>query len=211
VPVSYLGGLTERIQAEQELTFGEQSSLLVDLRRALGDRDTRVDALTLASKFRRRRDLLAVVADDLDGILRGQGTGPFQPILATLDSSSERVGNHADLKTKKRNLGGSAGAAGMLGILGRPEDRKALLLQVFLGAGLFLANPRTPTKWIYPLAIILALWGFSLSPSGLDIDLGGRLDTTLDGAARLAFTIGGLVYLAGIVDLLRTFYLRKRA
>jgi len=212
VPVSYLGGLTERIQAEQELTFGEQSSLLVDLRRALGDQDTRADALTLASKFRRRRDLLAVVADDLDAILGDRlREGRSQPMRGGTGPGRDGTGNPLDRPSRRGESIPIEGRVGIVDFLRRPENRNALLLQVFVGAGLFLANPRASRRWIYPLAIILGIWGFSLAPSGLDIDLGGRLDTTLDGIANSAFTIGGLTHLAGIADLLSTLVLRKRA
>lgn len=71
VPISYLGHLTERIDSAATLSFDEQSALLVDLRRATLDSGTRADARTLLSRLRKRRDLFAAVADQIDEILAG--------------------------------------------------------------------------------------------------------------------------------------------
>jgi hypothetical protein len=185
VPVSYLGGLTERIQAERELTFAEQSSLLMEVRRALADPDTRADGLTLATKFRKRRDLLAVIGDDLDEMLRPAHRPQHLAGSRTVDTPS--------------------------GLLSGPTERKALILQIFLGAGLFVIAPESARRWIYPVALLLGLWGLSLAPSGLDLDLGGQMDTELDGPASFLAVVGGLAYAAGIVDLLVSLVRRKSA
>jgi len=81
VPISYLGHLTERIDSTGSLAFDEQSALLVDLRRAVLDPGTRSDARTLLSRLRRRRDLFAAVADQIDEILASpaQADGPRHP------------------------------------------------------------------------------------------------------------------------------------
>lgn len=193
MPVSYLGGLTERIQTERELSLAEQSSLLMDLRRALADPDTRLDAHTLAARFRKRRDLLAVVGDDLDELLGGSrsrsGSADVQPRRAPVSTT--------------HTLAGKRDAADP-GLLRSPGDKKALLVQILVGAGLFLAAPEAGRRWIYPLALLVGIWGFVLAPSGLDLDLGGQMDTALDGPARFALAAGGLTYLAGIADLLLT-------
>lgn len=69
-PLSYLGTLTERIDSEQPLDFQGQSGVLVDLKRALRNPESAVDALTLLARFRRRRDLLAWIAEELDELVR---------------------------------------------------------------------------------------------------------------------------------------------
>jgi hypothetical protein len=228
VPVSYLGGLTERIQAD-ELTFAEQSSLLMELRRALGDPDTRRDALTLAAKLRKRRDLLAVIADDLDELLGGRHATPEAGrgrSPAAKDSppralglggsglSGTRTGDAAGGRVSDPD-GGAADRRGNRGsgdggrLLDGPTERKAFLLQIFLGAGLFLIAPESRRRWVYPVALLLGVWGLSLAPSGLDMDLGGQMDTTLDGPASFLAVVGGLAYAAGIVDLLLVLVRRK--
>jgi hypothetical protein len=200
VPISYLGGLTERIQAERELTFAEQTSLLVEVRRALGDPDTRGDALILAAKFRKRRDLLAVIADDLDELLGGwpnhSGTGRGR-------SASDKGLTHRPL-----GLSGS-GTTDARGLVSGPTEQKALILQVLLGAGLFIVAPESRRRWIYPIALLAGLWGLSLAPNGLDIDLGGQFDAALDGPASFFAVVGGVAYAAGIADLLLSLSRRK--
>jgi hypothetical protein len=69
-PLSYLGTLTERIDSEQQLDFQAQSGVLVDLKRALRDPECAADGLTVLARFRRRRDLLAWIAEELDDLVR---------------------------------------------------------------------------------------------------------------------------------------------
>ena len=69
-PLSYLGTLTERIDSEQPLDFQAQSGVLVDLKRTLRDPESAADGLTLLARFRRRRDLLAWIAEELDEFMR---------------------------------------------------------------------------------------------------------------------------------------------
>lgn len=69
-PLSYLGTLTERIDSEQPLDFQAQSGVLVNLKRALRDPESAADGLTLLARFRRRRDLLAWIAEELDELVR---------------------------------------------------------------------------------------------------------------------------------------------
>jgi hypothetical protein len=231
VPVSYLGGLTERIQAD-ELTYAEQSALLMEVRRALGDPDTRADALTLAAKFRKRRDLLAVIGDDLDDLLgrrgggseSGAGRAPLvrQPVSRTQVPPADRgpTGTRTGGSSHGRPLGvrgpgeqqatgGYDGPEEDSGILSGPTEKRAFLLQIFLGAGLFVLAPEARRRWIYPAAVLLGLWGLSLAPNGLDLDLGGQLDTELDGPASFLAVVGGLAYAAGIVDLFLILARRK--
>ncbi|NEP20170.1 MAG: toll/interleukin-1 receptor domain-containing protein [Leptolyngbya sp. SIO4C1] len=71
VPISYLSSLSEKVEATASLTYEEQSSLLFDLKRGLADSDTATasDARSLLEKLRRRRDLYATVADNIDELL----------------------------------------------------------------------------------------------------------------------------------------------
>jgi hypothetical protein len=234
VPVSYLGGLTERIQAD-ELTFAEQSSLLMELRRALGDPDTRTDALTLAAKLRKRRDLFAVIADDLDELLGRRAATHTAPGRPTAAEAGQRPLGIAGAGTLGAHGGGARRSSGPdprgastddgggrterrgepatgdgSGLLDGPTERKAFLLQIFLGAGMFLIAPDSRRRWVYPVALLLGLWGLSLAPDGLDLDLGGQLDTELDGPASFFAVVGGLTYAAGIVDLLMSVARRKK-
>jgi hypothetical protein len=81
VPVSYLGGLAERIANSEALTYEEQSALLLDLKRALQDPDLADDARELLGRFRQRDDLLANIASEIEEILDGVPGKPTGPEL----------------------------------------------------------------------------------------------------------------------------------
>lgn len=68
-PISYLGGLTELVESNSALSFEQQSSLVVDLRRSLRDSETAADTQTLLKKLRKRRDLYATIAEDIDELI----------------------------------------------------------------------------------------------------------------------------------------------
>jgi TIR domain len=70
VPISYLGGITEQVDARSVLSYEQQSALVVDLKRGLRDPETSDDARALLSRLRKRRDLLATIADEVDELLR---------------------------------------------------------------------------------------------------------------------------------------------
>jgi hypothetical protein len=70
VPISYLGQLTEKVESPAGLDFDDQSALLIDLRRGLQDPDTRDDSRTLLERLRKRRDLFAAIAEEIDLIVR---------------------------------------------------------------------------------------------------------------------------------------------
>jgi hypothetical protein len=69
VPLSSLGGLGEQIARTSSLTFEEQSALVLDLKRSLRVPETKNDARTLLLSLRKRRDLLATIAKEIDELL----------------------------------------------------------------------------------------------------------------------------------------------
>ena len=68
-PISYLGSLTERVETPSTLNFEEQSALVLDLKGSLRDPETADDARTLLESLRKRRDLLAAIAEEIDELL----------------------------------------------------------------------------------------------------------------------------------------------
>jgi hypothetical protein len=68
VPLSYLGGLARRVEATN-LSFEEQSILVVEFRRSLRDREAAEDTRVLLARLRKRRDLLATIAEEVDDLL----------------------------------------------------------------------------------------------------------------------------------------------
>src|SRR5262249_1362850 len=70
-PLSYLGSLAAKVEATSLLTYEEQSVLVVDLKRGLRDPQTADDTQTLLKMFRKRRDLLAYIAQEIDELFEG--------------------------------------------------------------------------------------------------------------------------------------------
>ena len=69
VPISYLGSLTAKVETTSTLTYDEQSALVFDLKRGLRDSGTNADSRTLLAKLRKRRDLYATIAEEIDELL----------------------------------------------------------------------------------------------------------------------------------------------
>lgn len=74
IPLSYLGSLAEKIDSASEMGYEQQSALIFDLKRALQDPRHAEGARTLLSRLRKRRDLFATCADEIDDILRQADT-----------------------------------------------------------------------------------------------------------------------------------------
>src|SRR5262249_44302712 len=70
-PISYLGSLAAKVEATSLLTYEEQSVLVVDLKRGLRDPETADDTQTLLKMFRKRHDLLARIAEEIDELFEG--------------------------------------------------------------------------------------------------------------------------------------------
>jgi hypothetical protein len=69
IPMSYLGGVRARVDGQEPLSDKEQSFVFVEIKRALRDRSTKDDAIELLELFRRRKDLLAHIGDEIDEVL----------------------------------------------------------------------------------------------------------------------------------------------
>lgn len=68
-PTSYLSGLAARVDSTELLSFEAQSSLVLELRQSLRDASQREDSRAVLSKLRRRRDVYAAVATEIDEAL----------------------------------------------------------------------------------------------------------------------------------------------
>jgi len=69
IPVSYLGALGKRVETPESMSFDEQKSLLLDLKTSYLDPETTGDAKKLLEVLRKRPDLLATVAGEIDELL----------------------------------------------------------------------------------------------------------------------------------------------
>jgi hypothetical protein len=87
VPSSYLGAVGQRLSSSTALTYEEQSALVFDLKGSLRDPETTEDARSLLKQMRKRRDLFASMAQEIDEML----LGPPAPTLAQGDSRGVRT------------------------------------------------------------------------------------------------------------------------
>ncbi len=78
VPISYLGRVAQQIDGGSSLSYETQSSLLVDLRRCLRDQETERDARVLLARLRKRRDLFAAIAEEIDELMGKQAEAGAQ-------------------------------------------------------------------------------------------------------------------------------------
>lgn len=85
VPISYLGNLNEQIETASTLNFQEQTALLFKLKERLRKVESPDDALDLLRKFRKRDDLLAKVAGEIDSILDDAKTMKTEKEVADKD------------------------------------------------------------------------------------------------------------------------------
>jgi hypothetical protein len=79
VPISYIGNLKTQIDASASMTFEEQASLVLRLKEHLQDKDNRADAISLLRRLRRRGDLFARIAEEIDTLLQEEQSGPPAP------------------------------------------------------------------------------------------------------------------------------------
>ncbi len=109
-PISYLTSLTEKIETAFTLNYEKQSTLLIDLKRSLREPETIGDAHVLLKRLRKRRDLLANIADEIDELLASQGgvstppTHSLEPELPAqkLPHTAQLQGKKEDFEPKKR-------------------------------------------------------------------------------------------------------------
>jgi hypothetical protein len=79
VPISYIGNLKTQIDASASMTFEEQASLVFRLKEHLQDKDNRADAISLLRRLRRRSDLFARIAEEIDTLLQDEQSGAPAP------------------------------------------------------------------------------------------------------------------------------------
>src|SRR5262249_28371848 len=91
-PLSYLGSLAAKLETTSLLTYEEQSVLVFDLRRGLRDPETADDTRSLLKTFRKRRDLLASIAEEIDELFKGlRETSSAQAAPPKLEQIAEPI------------------------------------------------------------------------------------------------------------------------
>lgn len=92
VPTSYLGKLTPLVDTESELSFEQQTNLIFQLKRGLNDPGMAQDTCTLLERLKRRPELRATVAAEIDDLLRSahSSTDPEAMRTKPLDTQDLR-------------------------------------------------------------------------------------------------------------------------
>ncbi|MEN3335472.1 MAG: hypothetical protein V7641_4837 [Blastocatellia bacterium] len=82
-PISYLGSLTSQVETTSILTYEQQTALVFDLKRGLRDHGTTDDTRTLLERLRKRRDLFATIAEEIDELLGSIRKAAAAPLRAS--------------------------------------------------------------------------------------------------------------------------------
>lgn len=69
IPVSYLGGLALKIETTSNLSFEEQSALILELKRSLKEPGAANHKRILLKKLRNRHDIYAAIAEEIDDLI----------------------------------------------------------------------------------------------------------------------------------------------
>ena len=189
-PISYLGQLSERVATGATLDINEQSALLVDLKRSLRDEETAEDGATLLATLRRRRDLFATIAEEIDLLLAAHQTEPAaepepepepvprptprpalepEPQAPADDVILERLAQTPDSAAAKPAAPAPSGRTATDANRARTSDStptvpQALALNLFFGIGLFFVDPRLKRRWLYLAAPVYAVADVILGP-----------------------------------------------
>ncbi|MCK5662374.1 MAG: TIR domain-containing protein, partial [Thiotrichaceae bacterium] len=70
MPLSYLGGFVNQINTTSKLNYDEQIVLVAKLKQSLKDPESTHDAQKLLKSLRKRRDILANIAEEIDELLK---------------------------------------------------------------------------------------------------------------------------------------------
>ena len=89
LPLSHLGRLHGQVSATSDLSFQEQSALVVDLKSALRDSETDQDARTLLDTLKKRRDLFLRISHEIDELVAGTPSPSSAPAASRAKQSAE--------------------------------------------------------------------------------------------------------------------------
>jgi TIR domain-containing protein len=112
VPLSPLSRLAEQIDGPAPLTLEAQSVLLLDLKRSLSDSALASDAASLLGTMRRRPELLASIAAEIDALPKSHSTPPPPP--GAEPDPNEYTLNDEQVAKRAFWLGSIAGAISVL-------------------------------------------------------------------------------------------------
>lgn len=104
VPLSYLGGLSSKVDTASTLTYEEQSALVLDLKSGLADNESVDDTRILLKRLRKRRDLYVPIADNIDELLsRSEGVDKTDIDTAVKKVSGVQI-HREELQKDNKNI-----------------------------------------------------------------------------------------------------------
>lgn len=165
-PVSYLGGLQEEVESPS-LGFDAQGALLLRLKTALENPDLASDARTVMMGLRRRPDVFASVAREIDRTLAGYDGTPAPPRPGDAPPTTRP----ALRRVRSALLGGVIGSViGCLAALTLPHPSPGQwLLGLLTGLGAAIAGAITGMRarnWITAVGFGVLAWLIVVPGSG---------------------------------------------
>ncbi len=102
VPVSYVGTISQKIESSFNLSYEQQSVLLLDIKKCLRDSDvSETDAVVLLKEFRKRRDLLVSTAEEIDILLEKLERSEKEAEEKEEEEEAKKAEEAAELKAKQ--------------------------------------------------------------------------------------------------------------
>ena len=193
-PVSYLNSLKEQIEAPASLSLPEQTVLVLKLRERWGEADARDDVRKLLSALRRRDDLFAKVAAEIEVILGGAPKTPVAPAQPPPTSGSADRGSRVEETSGRRGDTpcGKAAPPAQPGPAPRSKEEPSA------ESAKYSAPARAPTS-SSGLRVVKIVGGLLCTFIGGPLVLGG-LFSPFGGIEQL---IPGIALLAGAVSLFK--------
>lgn len=182
IPLSYLGSLSAQVDDVSTLSYEQQSALLFDLTRSLRDPEVADDVRGLLAKLRKRRDLFATIAEEIDE-LTGSMRKAALPVSAAVEPAPPpheplqkkeppRVPFEKELLKEQASLSSS--------LLTDQTKHETTPADRMLGAGLLAVIGAGP--WLF---VDVARTGFDFLPGGflpaIPFAVGGAIAGAISG------------------------------
>jgi hypothetical protein len=193
IPISYLGSLTEKIETASSLTIEEQSSILIDLKRGFHDTETSNDAISLIRKLRKRRDLFAAIADEIDELIGNQTAPPPVQPQYRIDKTTQPEPRRTSKISNQIQQN-------------KPSYFNAILCHIAGGLGLFYVDKNLRRKWLYLISFTLPIFILFACSNPGSICYGNSLAIF----ALVLLILCLVIYLLSFIDVLVVCHQRRK-
>ncbi len=152
VPISKIQKLNDRIETTATLSREEQSALLIDVKRIYRDPESTVDGRDLLAKLRKREDLLSVIAEEIDDLLKQKIKKPTGRRRGSKKAGKKKIDTGGDPKKRRSwvrwgvpaltllvSIPAGWGVAAWIDWCGGPDEEVAMGMGITWAFGLFLS------------------------------------------------------------------------